>query len=273
MNCESAQELLSSLYDRELSADLDEEMRAHVERCPECVRKVAEFAQLSKLTAELREPAVPTGTWPGIESALDNKGRTRGGIFDTPRLRHRSRLAIAATLLVGASVALGSYWIWRSSEPHAVMAATFDAYLKEFHEYPEQAQQVLISRYDGRPLDLSHAAGDAEFPPNAPEELPEGFKRQEVYVLKMPCCTCTQTVYKNKSGSVMALFEHSEKQPEWFGNRPRIEANCHGKATNLVQLPHQLAATWKCGRRYLTVIGAQNVEQVADLVAFLDART
>jgi hypothetical protein len=72
---------------------------------------------------------------------------------------------------------------------------------------------------------------------------------------------------------VLVLFEHSEKQTEWFGDRPRIEAYCHGKATNLVQLPRQLAATWKCGRRYLTVIGAQNVEQVAQLVAFLDARS
>jgi hypothetical protein len=34
-----------------------------------------------------------------------------------------------------------------------------------------------------------------------------------------------------------------------------------------------LAATWKCGQRYLTVIGAQNVEQVAELVARLDGRS
>jgi len=272
MNCRSARELLSALYDRELPPDLEGEVRAHVESCADCARKVAEFAQLSKLTAELREPNVPTGAWPGIESALD-KGRWTIDGFAPRWPRHRSRLALAASLLVVASIALSSYWIWRSYDPHAVMAATFDDYLKEFAEYPDQAQQVLIARYDGRPLDLSHAASESEFRPNAPEELPEDFRRQEVYVLEMPCCTCTQTVYKNSSGKVLVLFEHSEKQPEWFGDRPRIEAYCHGKETSLVQLPRQLAATWKCGRRYLTVVGAQNVEQVAELVALLDARS
>jgi len=272
MNCRSAQELLSSHYDRELPPDLDGEVRAHVESCLDCARKLAEFTQLSRLTVDLRDPAAPSGAWPGIESALDRGRWTIGGF--APRWPpHRSRLALAASLLVAASIALSAYWIWRSYDPHAVMAATFDDYLKEFAQYPDQAQQVLIARYDGRPVDLSRGAHDAESSPNTPEELPDDFRRQEVYELKMPCCTCTQTVYKNSSGKVLVLFEHSEKQPEWFGDRPRIEAYCHGKETSLVQLPQQLAATWKCGRRYLTVVGALNVEQVAELVAVLDARS
>lgn len=272
MNCESVRALLSAFYDRELPADRQLEVRAHVEDCPDCARRLLEFGQLSKLTTQLRNPNVPAETWPAIESALDDQKGRKVRVF-AGGLPRRSRFAIAASLILVASIAFVSYWMRRTSEPHAAMAAAFDVYLKDFQESPEQAQRVLIDRYDGRPLDLTGVSSEPEFEPNAPEELPDGFARQGVYVLKMPCCTCTQTIYKNKSGAVLALFEHSEDQQVWFGDRPRIEALCHGRPTHLVQLSGQLAATWKCGRRYLTVIGAQNVEQVAELVALLDGRT
>lgn len=273
MNCRSAQDLLSAFYDRELSSDLQSQVRAHVESCPECTQKLAEFAQLSRMTTDLRNPKAPFGTWSKIESALDYGDRWKSEGFAPYSRRHRSRLAIAAALLVGATTVLSLFWIWRSYDPHEVMAANFDLYLKEFDKSPEHAQQVLISRYEGYPLEHSRAAQAVEFQPRAPEELPDDFRRQEIYVLKMPCCTCTQTVYKDNAGSVLVLLEHSEKQPKWFGNRPQIAAECHGKATHLVQLPQHLAATWKCGPRYLTVIGAQNVEQIAELVAFLDGQS
>jgi hypothetical protein len=271
MNCESVRDLLSAFYDRELPTDREAQVREHVEQCPDCARRLVEFGQLSQLTTRLRNPNAPRETWPAIASALDDQESHKGGVF-AGRMSSRSRLAMAASLLLAASMAIG-YWTWRTYEPHAVMAAAFDVYLKEFQSSPEQAQRVLIDRYDGRPLDFTRASSESGFEPNAPEELPDGFVRQGAYVLKMPCCTCTQTIYKNKSGAVLALFEHSEEQQVWFGDRPRIEAVCHDTPTHLVQLPGQLAATWKCGQRYLTVIGAQNVEQVAELVARLDGRS
>jgi hypothetical protein len=151
------------------------------------------------------------------------------------------------------------------------MTAVFNQYLGEFHTHPEQAQEVLRSRYDGRPLG-SGSLGTGQFTPNAPQALPHGFTRLGTYVLDMPCCTCTQTIYKNAAGDVLALFEHSENQRMWFGNRPIIEATCDGQSTLVVQLHDRLAASWKCGPRHLTVIGARNIEQVAELVAFLDSQ-
>lgn len=271
MICESVRELLSAFYDRELPTDREVEVRAHVETCPDCARRLVEFGQLTKLTTQLRNPIVPAETWPAIESALDDPQGRRVGVF-AGGLPRRSRFVVAASLILVASIAIVFYWMWRTYEPHTAMAAAFDVYLKDFQKSPVQSQRVLIDRYDGRPLELLRASSEPEFEPNAPEELPHGFARQGVYVLKMPCCTCTQTIYKNKSGAVLALFEHSEDQQVWFGDRPRIEALCHDKPTHLVQLSGQLAATWKCGQRYLTVIGAQNVEQVAELVAMLDRR-
>lgn len=272
MNCESARDLLSSYYDRELAPGQDEAMRAHIASCTTCSSRLAEFAELSELTARLRQPAVPAETWSAIASALDGQKGRHVWDFAGP-LSRRSRIAWAASLFVATSVAIGAYWMWHKIEPHAVMAATFDVYLTEFQKSPEQAQHVLIDRYDGRPMDVTRVSSDPGFEPNAPEELPDGFARQGIYVLKMPCCTCTQTIYKSKSGAVLALFEHGEDQQIWFGDRPRIDTVCHHRPTHLVQLSGQLAATWKCGQRYLTVVGAQDVEQVSELVALLDGRT
>jgi hypothetical protein len=273
MNCQSVRELLSAFYDRELTADQSSEVRAHVDGCPECARRLAEFEELSHLTAHLRDPQAPEGGWPAIASALDHEAGRGGDAGVTGRLSRPIAAALAATLLVAASIGLATYWARPASAPHAAMAATFDVYLKEFRTSPAQAQRVLIDRYHGQRFDLAQGATGLPFEPNAPEALPDGFERQDCFVLKMPCCTCTQTIYKNKAGAVVVLFEHAEAQQDWFGGRPTIEAVCHGNATHLVQLPDQLAATWKCGQRYLTVIGAQNVEQVAELVALLDGRT
>jgi hypothetical protein len=130
---------------------------------------------------------------------------------------------------------------------------------------------IVATRYDGRPID-SVSPHVGQFVPNAPATLPDGFVRVETFVLDMPCCVCTQTIYRNPAGELMALFEHSEDQRMWFGSRPTIKTQCHGQPTVVVQLQNQLAATWKCGARYLTVIGARNVEQLTDWVAFLDSQ-
>jgi hypothetical protein len=269
VNCETARELLSCYYDRELPPDQEEEMRAHVAGCSQCAGRLAEFGELSQLTARLRAPQAPTETWPAIASALDSDDRRRAaGSSSTKWLGRRSRAALAATIVLAASIGVATYWLWQQFEPHAAMAATFDTYLAEFQTAPQQAQHILIDRYEGERVDLARA--DLPFSANAPAELPDGYARQETYVLNMPCCVCTQTIYKNPSGAVVVLFEHSEKEPGWFGKRPAIDARCHGTPTSLVQVADRLAATWKCGPRYLTLVGAHNVEQVAQIVAALD---
>jgi hypothetical protein len=271
VNCDSARELLSSYYDRELPADQEQQMRAHVASCPRCARRLFEFGELSQLTARLRAPQAPSETWPAIASALDADERRRArGNSPTKWLGRRSKAAMAATVVLAASIGLASYWLRQQFEPHAAMAATFDTYLAEFETAPQQAQHILIDRYQGQRVDR---ARDLPFSANAPAVLPDGYARQETYVLNMPCCVCTQTTYKNPSGAVVALFEHSEKEPGWFGNRPAIHARCHGTPTSLVQVADRLAATWKCGPRYLTLVGAQNVEQVAEIVAALDRQS
>jgi Putative zinc-finger len=270
MNCERARELMSAFYDQELEPDVEAVVREHLENCPECTQHLGQFKELSKLAADLRQPEVPAGMWSAIDASLDAQ-RRRPGRAGAWWPRH-SRAAIAAVLLLGTSVALFSYLTRQPTDEHREMAETFNQYLDTFHKQPENAEQVLLAQYDGRLVKPEQVAELTKFDPNAPDKLPQGFSRSGIYVLKMPCCTCAQSIYKNDKGHVLALFEHADQQPSWFGDRPTITAECHGKETCLVQMHDQLAATWKCGTRYLTVVGARDVEHVVELVRFLDQK-
>jgi hypothetical protein len=270
MNCERVRELMSAYYDQELAPDVEAAVREHFEKCPDCSQQLAEFAQLSKLAADMRQPDVPAGMWSSINASLN--ATQRGHVSANVSRRRYSEIAIAAMLLIAASIAIAAYWRRHPADEHLDMAETFGQYLDRFQQQPDRAQDALLARYEGRLVDAQHVAGEAKFDPNAPATLPRGFSREAIYVLTMPCCTCTQTIYQDGHGNVLALFEHTDEQRSWFGDRPTITAQCHGKPTCLVQLQNELAACWKCGPRHLTIVGARDVEEVSALVAYLDAR-
>lgn len=269
MNCESVRDLLSAYYDQELSPDVEAAVREHLQDCPICSQQLGQFAELSKLAADMRQPEVPPGMWASIEASLNVQRRSPSSAVVWRR--QYAQLAAAAIVLVAASIALMAYWNRHPTDEHHEMAEVFGQYLDRFQVQPDQAQDVLLTRYDGHLVAPQQVEGVAKFMPNAPDTLPEGFSRSATYVLKMPCCTCTQTIYKDGQGNVLAVFEHTDQQQSWFGDRPTITAQCHGKSTCLVQLQNKLAACWKCGPRHLTIVGARDVEQVSELVAYLDA--
>lgn len=272
MICERARELMSAFYDQELEPDTKAAVREHLDSCPECAEQLAQFRELSSLAADMRQPQVPAGMWSAIDASLEVQ-RHRANSAGT-QWRRYSRVALAAVLLVGVSLALFSYLSSQPSDEHHEheMAEAFDRYLQGLQDRPENAEEVLVARYDGRLVKPEQVAELAKFEPNAPEHLPEGFSRTGIYVLKMPCCTCTQSIYKDNRGQVLVLFEHDDQQQSWFGDRSTITAQCHGKRTCLVQLQDSLAACWKCGPRHLTIVGARDVEQISELVAYLDAQ-
>lgn len=67
-----------------------------------------------------------------------------------------------------------------------------------------------------------------------------------------------------------AVFEHADDQFAWFGGRPLIETRCNGRPASLVQVQNRLAASWQRQGRFITVVGAHDVEEALELVAFLD---
>ena len=72
--------------------------------------------------------------------------------------------------------------------------------MNEFDQNPEQAQLALVSNYEGRVVDLQEAARTLALSPRGAGDASEWICADRVYLLKMPCCLCVQTIYKNEAG-------------------------------------------------------------------------
>lgn len=273
MDCSSARQHLSALHDGQLSPDLQAAMAEHLEGCPECARRLAEFHDLSRTAAELPTPAVPVDIWPQLEKQLATQVPGQPATFVRLIRRRRTRIGLAtAALVVVAASTAAVVWLQQADDGHGHVAVNFGRYLDEFERDPVAAQQVLLSSYAGRAVSYDEAATTVRYQPVTPERLPNGLSREALYLLRMPCCTCVQAVYQRANGEKLAVFEHVDDQPIWFGPRPTIRARCNGTPCSLVQVDEHLAATWQRNGRYVTIIGADDLEQVAELVAYLDDR-
>jgi hypothetical protein len=166
---------------------------------------------------------------------------------------------------------LGIGWTgYRMSAPHHKHARVFGHYLEEFQQDPAGAQKMLLAKYQGEVLDAENAVQQVGYRPAVADGLPEGYSIDSSFVMEMPCCRCVQTLCRRSDGSVLVVFEHDDDQSDWFGGRPGIMANCGGKQCSLVGLDSQLAASWKRGKRYLTIIGARDVAEVDKMVSWLE---
>lgn len=263
MTCSEVQEKLSAYYDGELAEPLRSEVAEHLAGCADCRAELVGFRQLSALSAQLRSPQAPSGMWEELQHQLNVPRPASSGV----EYRRTRRIALlAAVLLVAAAVALAL--------PHLLPGHVHDAqnesmasFLQEFSIDPSQAQRSLVEQYEGEPINVANAVTGLRYTPVATRSAPKGYQLQGAYVLKMPCCKCVQTIYTRDSGGAIAVFEHDEDQPDWFGSNPAITTKCNGNATTLVETGAGLAATWKSGPRCITVIGASDVNEVAELMA------
>ena len=106
--------------------------------------------------------------------------------------------------------------------------------------------------------------------PIAAGQLPPGFSLDAVYLLKMECCTGVQCVYKRRGSEVLAILQHTIDQPVWYGKRKVEIAQVHGKPTKIVRIDGRLAATWRSNGTYVSLIGAQNMSELGELIASLE---
>lgn len=267
MNCAEIQQRLSAYYDGELPDGVATEIAAHLRDCPSCAEELASFGKLSDLSRRLDEPLAPAHLWSEIEAKLDAAASELPEVAPRRGLRLPSRfLAIAATIAIAAGIGVLGYQSWMMWSGHQ-MAATFATYLNEFHQRPDQAQQFLLTSYKGRSTTLQDAEATLGYEPLVAKSLPPGYSVKDVYLLHMPCCTCAQVVCENKEGQTIAIFEHDIDQPAWSGGRPVSKCRCEGVPTSVVQVGDRLAATWQQGKRYFTVVGAGDLDEVTEFVA------
>jgi hypothetical protein len=266
VNCSDVQARLSAYHDSELSNEEAAQVAAHLAQCPLCAAELATFAQLSRLSGKLTDPPVPTGMWEELQAKI-HEGRGRGPLFVrfNPISSSGGLVALAATILIAAAIGVIAYSALFPA--HDQLAANFATFLNDFSDSPDRAQQMLLASYDGRPISLEEATTVLGYPPVVAKGLPQGYKLEKTYLLKMPCCTCTEIVCRTKQGNSIAIFEHSSDQPVWFGNRAAIKCQCDNVPTSVVQFGDRLAASWKNGNRHITIIGANDLDDVTAFVA------
>lgn len=271
MNCSEVQDRLSAYFDGELTADEQSTVAAHLEGCSACGEELTAFGKLSEISAGLTTPQAPSHLWNELEAKLDNDAENKPTLAPPSLLQRlpRTVVAVAASLLVAVGLGIAGYSYWFATDEHEHLAINFEHYLEEFDRNPEKAQQILLANYNGQPTTVQEAAAKLKYEPVIAKGLPSGCSLKDVYMLDMPCCSCAQAVCHCDNGRPIAIFEHDIDQPVWFGDRPSINCLCDGKPTSIVQIDDRLAATWKQGNRYVTIIGARDLEDVTRFVAHL----
>lgn len=269
MNCNEVRAMLSAYHDGELPVDRRTAVAEHLEHCRRCQPELAGVQRLSQLVRGVEVGEPPPDLWAGLETKLDAQtDLTRPSRSDVWVRQWGWVIAIAALLWVAV---VGWFGYAHLSDPghHRRLAADFAQYIETFHQDPSAAQRFLLARYEGKSVGWAEAADALGYRPSVTGKLPNTYSLESVYVWDMPCCRCLQLVCRRPDGSTVAIFEHDQPQPDWFAKRPAIAANCCGQRCSIMQVNEQLAATWALGARQVTVVGARNLEEVADLVGVL----
>ena len=270
MNCSDTRDLLSAFYDNELSVERRADVSAHLATCADCARTIASFNGLSAMAAALSHPDPPSDMWASLQQQLDREPETRP--IPAEHWTRRSVLqlaAIAALLLVAISLGTSAYHAWFGHGHHDDLAANFSRYLDLFQTDPAAAQHALFDQYGGARVDLDQAERELRYRPVVANGLPDDYTMKTVYVLDMPCCKCVQCVCQRSDGTTITIFEHDDEQPVWFGNRPTSKTRCGGRDCSVVQVNGQIAVSWKLGKRSLTIVGAEDIEEATRFVEHL----
>jgi len=178
----------------------------------------------------------------------------------------------AATAAVLSVIVIGWYIrvTWLRPDDHERVAPVVGQFMEQFGKNPEAAQRFLLANCNGQAMNLDVAAKRLGYRPAASSGLPHGYALDAVYVLKAPCCTCVESLCRSADGTVLAVFEHDNEQPMWFGSLPMVKVRCGGRHCSIVQLDGQLAASWKATTRHFTIVGLRDVEHMVKFVAKLD---
>lgn len=275
MNCAEVQELLSAYYDSELSSDERIGVAAHLADCPACSRALAGFGKISGMVHSSPTSIPAQLDWRQVQNQLAPRSTVQPAEQVTTANRSRRHwlslrglrpaVAIAAILLI--AIGWFAFDTWFTPGSHNLLAADIDQYVAEFQHDPLEAQQVLVSKYNGRRVDLSEAVKHVSYRPAVASGLPDSYAVQSMYILKMPCCDCLQTICQRSDGSKFAIFEYGEEHPTSIGMRSGGMAQCAGKNCCLVDINTEFAASWKKGDRHVSLVGVRDQAEVQDLMS------
>lgn len=260
--CDEMLPLLSAYYDGELPESKLEVVTAHLQGCSLCRETLSSYRAISGLAAHMKLSNAPD-RWGELESLLVNSSHSQRSIALKSR---RPVLLVAALLLVAIGFGI---WGWESHQSRH-LEMNFDGFLTRFADDPHRAEQLLVFQYQGKAVNFDQAVEELRYRPAVVDHMPGGYQLVSANLLKMPCCQCLQATFKGPTGKPICVFEHDLDQPVWFGNRACVDAVCGGKKCRLIQVDGTIAATWQRARRFITVIGPQNLDEMVKLITQLD---
>lgn len=278
MDCSEAREYLSEFFDGEMSNETQLAMTDHLAECEACARELAEFHDLSRMTAELEHPLPPSGLWNSLEAQLaEADAVSPESLAAAQPFRWTTGPFAPLVMALAASVVFAIGWFGYQSNLTALanlsISAVFDQYFDALHQDPVAAQQLLLAKYEGQPVDAESAVHLVGYRPAVADGMPDGYALHSTNVIKMPQGDCVHCQYLRPDGSALAIFEHHGERPAWFGNRPATEA-VHGTTKmNVVDLDKRVAATWRQGDRHITVVGAHDAAEIGQLAGWFGERT
>jgi hypothetical protein len=268
---------MSAFFDEELSSDQRMAVVDHLACCDGCARELEGFRGLSVIAGGLAAgPQAPGDIWQRIDEQLDlvRVSKTQGGLRAwrgwTRKPIVRVGLAMAAAILIAAGWLGYANWFKHGADHQ--MDAVFGEYLAKFTHDPLAAQQVLLANYESHPVSADEAVHTVGYHPVVADGLPEGYSVTSTCVMRMPCCDCVQSLCLRSDGTTIAIFEHEVEEPEWFGDRQPTEKMCGGKPCSLFNMDDRLAATWRRGKRQITLVGVRDSQELERLVAWFDNR-
>jgi anti-sigma factor RsiW len=143
-------EHLSAYLDGELDDQRRDALTAHLARCEECRKALAQLAGVQSWAATFQGRPPRTDVWPRVAEEI----RRRQGGASRRRMAFRIPQTLAAGILL-AAVASGSWWLARATAPEAetIIVARLTPEAGPAH----QAAVLAAERYGGAIADLERA--------------------------------------------------------------------------------------------------------------------
>lgn len=265
MRCDEVIPLLSPFHDDELAPDQHRAVEEHIAGCKACMTQLESFQRLSNLVETTLVPDTPAQLVQKVEQSL----REKVSLWDRFHFGSQPQTALVALTVVAASVVL-AFFTWRFTphdlHSHAEMNQIFGRFLDTYERDQTAAVEILPAKYEGQIVTEQTASSVLKRPTVARPVVLANHEVTKRYLLKMPCCECIQTAYSCNGKISFVLLEHQKEQLEWFGTRPMVHAQCHGKACCMVQLTDGLVATWPVDGGFVTVVGVSDVNELDKLV-------